>query len=108
MKIEERKSEYTDENGKKHRYSEIVQINEDGTEVIRATIDSEFSDKEPQTEITEPTNSIYDEIKSIINRGEYTKDDLFNKVDTLFVMNRLTPEQYKELSGMINLRRNYK
>lgn len=102
MEIEERKSEYTDENGKKHRYTEIVQVNEDGTEVIRATIDSELSDKEPQTEIAEPINNVYDEIKSIINRGEYTKDDLLNKVDTLFVMNRLTTEQYKELSGMIN------
>lgn len=102
MKIEERKSEYTDENGKKHSYTEIVQVNEDGTEVIRATIDSELSDEEPQSESAEPINNIYDEIKSIINRGEYTKDDLLNKVDTLFVMNRLTTEQYKELSGIIN------
>lgn len=102
MKIEERKSEYTDGNGKRHSYTEIVQVNEDGTEVIRATIDSELSDEEPQTENIQPINNVYDEIKLIINRGEYTKDDLFNKIDTLFVMNRLTMEQYKELGRMIN------
>lgn len=102
MKIEERKSEYTDGSGKRHSYTEIVQVNEDGTEVIRATIDSELSDEEPQIENIQPINNVYDEIKLIINRGEYIKDDLLNKIDTLFIMNRLTTEQYKELSRMIN------
>ena len=102
MEIVERKSEYIDENGKKHKYIEVVQVNEDGSEEIRATIDSELSDEKPQPENTEPITNVYDEIKSIINKGEYTKDDLLNKIDTLFVMNRLTTEQYKELSGMLN------
>lgn len=102
MKIVERKSEYIDENGKKHKYIEVVQVNEDGSEEIRATIDTELSDKQPRSESTEPINNVYDEVRSIITKGTYTKEDLLNKIDTLFIMNRLTIEQYKELSGMIN------
>ena len=102
MNIVERKSEYIDENGKKHKYIEVVQINEDGSEEIRATIDTELSDKQPQPESIEPANNVYDEVKSVIANGIYTKEDLLNKIDTLFIMNRLTTEQYKELSRMIN------
>lgn len=102
MEIVERKSEYIDENGKKHKYIEVVQVNEDGSEEIRATIDTELSDKQPQSESTESINNVYDEARSIIAKGTYTKEDLLNKIDTLFIMNRLTIEQYKELSGMIN------
>lgn len=50
MKIEERVTYYTDENGVKHKYTEIVQVNEDGTEVIRATIDEEVAE-EPEEPI---------------------------------------------------------
>ena len=102
MEIVERKSEYIDENGKKHKYIEVVQINEDGSEEIRATIDTELSDKQSQPESIEPANNVYDEVRSVIANGIYTKEDLLNKIDTLFIMNRLTTEQYKELSRMIN------
>ena len=102
MEIVERKSEYIDENGKKHKYIEVVQVNEDGSEEIRATIDTELSDKQSQPESIEPANNVYDEVRSVIANGIYTKEDLLNKIDTLFIMNRLTTEQYKELSRMIN------
>lgn len=55
MKIEERVSNYTDENGVEHKYTEIVQVNEDGTEVIRATIDKEIAE-EPEP-VYQPTNA---------------------------------------------------
>ena len=43
MKIEERVKKYIDDEGKRHEYTEVVQINEDGTEIIRATVDRAVS-----------------------------------------------------------------
>lgn len=49
MKIEERVKEYIDDEGKRHEYTEVVQINEDGAEIIRATVDRVLSE-EPKPE----------------------------------------------------------
>ena len=49
MKIEERVKKYIDDEGKRHEYTEVVQINEDGTEIIRATVDRVLSE-EPKPE----------------------------------------------------------
>ena len=56
MRIEERVTEYTDENGIKHKFTQMMQVNEDGTEVERATIDEKINEtiepaKEPLSEI---------------------------------------------------------
>lgn len=63
MKIEERVSNYADENGVEHKYTEIVQVNDDGTEVIRATIDEEVAE-EPEEPIESETTT--DELMDIL------------------------------------------
>lgn len=63
MKIEERVSNYTDENGVEHKYTEIVQVNDDGTEVIRATIDEEVAE-EPEEPIESEATT--DELMDIL------------------------------------------
>lgn len=56
MKIEERKSTYIDDDGAEHEYTELIQVNDDGTEEIRATIDvvpNNESTLEPEPEPTQ-------------------------------------------------------
>lgn len=40
--------------------------------------------------------------KKIIERGNYDKDDMLNKLDVFLLNNRITEEQYKELAALIN------
>ena len=54
MKIENRTKTYIDEAGQKHEYTETVQINDDGTEVIRATVDIIINtDPKPEPKATQ-------------------------------------------------------
>ncbi|MCC8161030.1 MAG: hypothetical protein LIO53_06975 [Oscillospiraceae bacterium] len=44
----------------------------------------------------------YGYLKKIIAKGNYDADDLMNKLDVFLLAGRITDEQYKELSGLIN------
>ncbi len=44
----------------------------------------------------------YNYCKAIIKRGEYDVDDLKDKLDVFLLANRITQEQYKELTGLID------
>lgn len=44
----------------------------------------------------------YENCKKIIENKRYTKDDMLNKLDVFYLADRITEEQYKELSEMIN------
>lgn len=46
---------------------------------------------------------IYKLIKRIIETGNYDKTDIQNKLDVYLVFDRITQEQYEELSGMMNV-----
>lgn len=39
--------------------------------------------------------------KKMITNGNYTKDDMLNKLDVFFATNRLTEEEYRELIELI-------
>lgn len=39
--------------------------------------------------------------KKMIMNGNYTKDDMLNKLDVFFATNRLTEEEYRELIELI-------
>ena len=66
MKIEQRVSNYTDENGVEHKYTEIVQVNDDGTEVIRATIDEEVAEEPEEPEEPIESEATTDELMDIL------------------------------------------
>lgn len=40
--------------------------------------------------------------KKIIERGNYDKDDMLMKLDVFLLNNRITQDQYNELSKIIN------
>ena len=40
--------------------------------------------------------------KKIIERGNYNKEEMLNKLDVFLLNNRITEDQYKELVGIIN------
>ena len=40
-------------------------------------------------------------LKILIENNRYTYDDMFNKLDLFLALNRITFEQYVELSGML-------
>ena len=71
MKIEERVKEYIDDEGKRHEYTEVVQINEDGAEIIRATVDRVLSE-EPKPE---PQPSQLDRIEEMTASGKITEEE---------------------------------
>ena len=43
----------------------------------------------------------YNLMKRIIQRGDYDKADVMDKLDAFLAAGRLTTEQYKELVGML-------
>lgn len=45
---------------------------------------------------------IYTLLKRMITTNNYQKDDMQNKLDIFFTVNRITKEQYLELTGLIN------
>ena len=45
---------------------------------------------------------IYTLLKRMIVAGNYEKDDMQNKLDVFFAVNRITEEQYLELTELIN------
>ena len=45
---------------------------------------------------------IYTLLKRMITTGNYEKDDMQNKLDVFFAVNRITEEQYLELTELIN------
>ena len=45
---------------------------------------------------------IYQLLKRMIVTGNYEKEDMQNKLDVFFAVNRITEEQYLELTELIN------
>ena len=45
---------------------------------------------------------IYALLKRMITKGNYEKEDMHNKLDIFFAVNRITEEQYLELTELIN------
>ena len=45
---------------------------------------------------------IYALLKRMITTGNYKKEDMQNKLDIFFSVNRITEEQYLELTKLIN------
>ena len=45
---------------------------------------------------------IYRLLKRMITTGNYEKEDTQNKLDIFFAVNRITEEQYLELTELIN------
>lgn len=45
---------------------------------------------------------IYTLLKRMITKGNYEKEDMQNKLDIFFAVNRITEEQYLELTELIN------
>ena len=45
---------------------------------------------------------IYALLKRMITTGNYEKDDMQNKLNIFFAVNRITEEQYLELTELIN------
>ena len=45
---------------------------------------------------------IYTLLKRMITTNNYQKDDMQNKLDIFFAVNRITEEQYLELTELIN------
>lgn len=46
-------------------------------------------------------NRTYENCKSIINDGRYTYDDMFNKLDLFWLIDRVTEAEYVELTGLL-------
>lgn len=44
----------------------------------------------------------YKLMKRIIERGDYDKDDVLDKLDTFYAAGRMTKEQYEELVALVN------
>lgn len=44
---------------------------------------------------------IYTAMKKIIDSGEYDRADMLNKLDIFLLGDRITKEQYDELSGLV-------
>ena len=41
-------------------------------------------------------------MKRIITRGDYDRDEVMNKLDAFLAADRITAEQYKELTAMMD------
>lgn len=46
---------------------------------------------------------IYKNIKKLIERDAFNKDDLLKKIDTFYLFNRITEEEYKDLMTMLGI-----
>ncbi|MDD3139756.1 MAG: hypothetical protein PHX08_12385 [Lachnospiraceae bacterium] len=44
---------------------------------------------------------IYKNLVKVITRGTYEKEDLLNKMDIYLLNNRITEEQYSELTALM-------
>lgn len=44
---------------------------------------------------------IYVMLKRLITKGNYDKDDMINKLDTYYLMGRLTDDEYMELMNIV-------
>ena len=44
---------------------------------------------------------IYVMLKRLIQKGNYDKEDMINKLDTYYLMGRLTDDEYMELMDMV-------
>ena len=44
---------------------------------------------------------IYKKIKLLIERDAFNVDDLLKKIDTFYLFNRITEDEYKELVSML-------
>ena len=47
-------------------------------------------------------SNIYHMLKRIIDKGNYDADDILNKLDTYYLVGRLTDDQYLELMFMVS------
>lgn len=45
---------------------------------------------------------IYVMLKRLITKGNYNKEDMINKLDTYYLVGRLTDSEYMELMEMVN------
>lgn len=45
---------------------------------------------------------VYAAMKKIIESGVYNREDMLEKLDIFLVANRITKEQYEELTSLIN------
>lgn len=43
----------------------------------------------------------YARLKKLIERGTYNKEDMLNKLDVFLMANRITEEQYNELTALM-------
>lgn len=43
----------------------------------------------------------YKLMKRIIERGNYDRDDVMDKLDTFYAADRMTKSEYEELAGMV-------
>lgn len=46
---------------------------------------------------------IYKNIKRLIERDSFDKDNLMKKIDMFYLFNRITEEEYKELMKMLGV-----
>lgn len=46
---------------------------------------------------------IYKKIKLLIERDSFNKDDLLKKIDTFYLFNRITEDEYRELLSMLGV-----
>ena len=46
--------------------------------------------------------NIYENIKILIESGNYQKEDILKKLDIYLLLNRITAEQYQELVNLID------
>lgn len=47
-------------------------------------------------------SNIYHMLKRIIEKGNYDAEDILNKLDTYYLVGRLTDDQYLELMFMVS------
>lgn len=47
---------------------------------------------------------VYTAMKNIIDSGVYDRDDILNKLDIFLLADRITKEQYDELTGLVRAR----
>ena len=47
------------------------------------------------------TSLAYRACSALIKAGRYTRDDMMDKLDLYLAMDRITPDEYQELVGMM-------
>lgn len=70
--IDHRESEYIDDEGLKHKVIQIMQVNEDGTEIERGKIDTTLPPEETETTepVEEPTDEEIIQAEMLLNQQE--------------------------------------